>query len=222
MGPRLRHGRREVNRLTPLRKIDQRTFEMNGYLVHEGDPVVRGGRSIKKEVAAEPSEWLKVSSPMHPSLKDSQQRRFWVETMAASSSFTMIYPSVPFFEFRGVELAQLIKDGVGGEYSKCLPFHIEGGSIKYFRGYSAADNGGEATQEINQCVSRSQFSANGVRIEIEGNLQTEGIRDLGDNGARYIVPYFSLLLLIPLEVALVETRFFPPLLERAFDAARPA
>lgn len=199
-----------MNRLVPTRKIDKHTFEMSGYLVHMGTPVVRGGISLKEGVPAEPKQWLRVSS---------SRLRLSVNAMMMATNGVSLWAGSPCLRFWGVDLDRLIQDGDGSELRKDYPIRIEGGELNHFTGYNAADNGGAATQKISECITRTQLSAHEARIEIEGCLETEGIQDLGDNGARHIVPYFNLLLLIPMELALIETRFSHSLLDRAYDAA---
>ena len=213
MGAPLRHGRREVNRLRPLRKIGQHTFDMGDYLVDQGSAVVRGGFSLKDGVAPEPTRWLRAST---------QRLRLSVDVMRIEPNAVSVDWGPPRFELWGSDLGQLIRDASAPELKKRYPVRIEGGEVSHINGYNAADNGGAATQTIKSCLSRSQLTTDGVRIDIEGELETENIPDLGDHGAQYIVPFFSLLLLIPLELALIESRFSHPLLERAYDAARPA
>lgn len=213
MGDRVRHGRREVNRLTPLRKIGQHAFDMGDYLVDLGHPIVRGGFSLKDGIAPEPARWLRASS---------QRLHLSVDVMRVEPDVVSVDWGPPSFEFWGSDLGQLIRDASAPELKKRYPVRIEGGEVSHINGYNAADNGGAATQTIKSCLTRSQLTAYGVRIEIEGELETENIPDLGDGGAQYIVPFFNLLLLIPLELALIESHFSNPLLERAYDAARSA
>ncbi|WP_296583169.1 hypothetical protein [Xanthobacter sp.] len=202
-----------MNRLTPLRKIGQHTFDMGDYLVDMGNAVVRGGFSLKDGVAPEPTRWLRASS---------QRLHLSVDVMRVEPDTVSVDWGPPSFEFWGSDLGQLIREASYPELKKRFPIHIEGGKLSHVNGYNAADNGGAATQTITSCLSRSQLTADGVRLEIEGELETENIPDLGDHGAQYIVPYFSLLLLIPLELALIESHFSHPLLELAYDAARSA
>lgn len=186
---------------------------MGDYLVDEGNAVVRGGFSLKDGVAPEPTWWLRASN---------RRLHLSVDVMRVEPNAVSVDWGPPRFEFWGSDLGQLIRDATHPELKTRYPVRIEGGKVSHINGYNAADNGGAATQTIKSCLSRSQLTADGVRIEIEGELETENIPDLGDHGAQYIVPFFSLLLLIPLELALIESRFSHPLLERAFDDARPA
>jgi hypothetical protein len=213
MDPRLRHGRREVNRLKPLRKIGPSAFDMGDYLVYEGNAVVRGGFSLKVGIAPEPTRWLRASA---------QRLHLFVDLMRVEPNAVSVDWGPPRFEFRGAGLGQLIRDATHPELKNRFPTRIEGGQASHINGYNAADNGGAATQTLKSCLSRSQLTGDGVRIEIEGELETENIPNLGDSGAQYIVPFFSLLLLIPLELALIESHFSQPLLELAYDAARSA
>ncbi len=184
---------------------------MGDYLVDQGNAVVRGGFSLKGGIAPEPTRWLRARS---------QRLRLVVGPVRVEPDGVRVDAVAPSFEFWGSDLGQLIEDATYPELKKRYPVRIEGGEVSHFRGYSAADNAGEATQTIKSCLSRSQLTVDGVRIEIEGELETEKIPNLGFSGAQCIVPFFSLLLLIPLELALIESHFSHPLLERASDAAR--
>lgn len=213
MGADLRPGGCGVNRLTPIRKIGPYTFEMPGYFIETGSPLVRGGLSFREGVPAEPTMWLQLGTGrLRLSVRE-------VNPPPATSLF--IAPDRPAFEFWGSDLRELILDGARLD-ARRFPIRIEGGEVRHIQGYVAVDNGGAATQPITECISRTTVSPAEVRIEIEGYLATEGITDLGDAGGRYIVPYFNIVILVPMELALVETRLSPALLQIAADAAGPA